>query len=295
MIYQEEHFIAQPNIHIAGRFIESSEGFNIYIETYGDPGRPAVILTHGGYQSSQSWRKQIGELAKRWFVIVWDLPFHGLSGPTSEEVNHLKPNGSFLADGMRAVIEEFGLRKKGFVQVAWSWGGVVTNDYLLTYGPQGLRGLISVAALPDLSALREGPQAVQDFSAHLLGEKPSERFEAAFRFIDLLQYQAPSLDDYLTMVGYHMQVCLRPYTIPWMTEVGQAGESLALLKRHACPVLCIHGAHDALVPVSLSEEICASVLTGQLLVYEDCGHSPFLENAERFNGDVDTFLSGCLG
>jgi non-heme chloroperoxidase len=289
----QDPFAARANLSLSGQYINRA-GFAIYVETFGNPSAPALLLTHGGYQSSRSWRKQVGELAKRWFVIVWDLPFHGLSGPTAEEVNRLKPTGSFLAAGMHAVIEEFDLRKKGFVQVAWSWGGVVTNDYLLTYGLQGLRGLISVAALPDLSALHEGSQVVQDLSVRLLGEKPSERIEAAFGFIDLLQYQPPSLDDYLTMVGYHMQVCLRPYPIPWMTEVGQAGESLALLKQSACPVLCIHGAHDTLVPVSLSKEICASIGTGQLLIYEDCGHSPFLENAERFNEDVNTFLSGCF-
>jgi non-heme chloroperoxidase len=285
------------SIHLAGRFIDSEEGFKIYVETYGNPYQPAILLTHGGYQSSRSFRKQVETLAKKWFVVVWDLPFHGFSGPdTQDEISRLHPkNGSFLAAGMHAVIEEFGLREKGFVQAAWSWGGVATNDYLLTYGPQGLRGLVYVAALPDLPALRKDHQAKPDLFVRLLGEQPSERIEAAFRFIDLLQYQPPDLDDYLTMIGYHMQVCLRPYPIPWMIQVGREGESLAVLKQSACPVLCIHGAHDALVPVALSEEICASVPTGQLLVYEDCGHSPFLEDAERFNADVDAFLSECFG
>jgi non-heme chloroperoxidase len=296
MIHQQEHYDAtQPNIHLAGRFIDSGEGFKIYTETYGDPNQPAVILTHGGYQSSQSWRKQVGELAKKWFVVTWDLPFHGLSGPdTQEEISRIRPKnaGSFLAAGMHAVIEAFRLRERGFSLVAWSWGGIATNDYLLTYGSQGLRGLVYVAALPDLFALYQCPQEVQELSVQLLGEKQQERIDAAFRFINLLQHQPPDLDAYLAMVGYHMQVCLRPYNIPWLTEVGRAGESLALLRESGCPLLCIHGAHDALIPVALSEEICTSVGTGQLLVYEDCGHSPFLEDPERFNADVDTFLSG---
>jgi non-heme chloroperoxidase len=289
---------AQSNIHLAGRFIDGGE-FKLYVETHGNPNQPAVLLTHGGYQSSQSWRKQVQELAKRWFIITWDLPFHGLSGPdTQEEVSRIqlkKSAGSFLAAGMHAVIEEFHLREKGFIQVAWSWGGIATNDYLLTYGSQGLRGLIYVAALPDLLALHQCLEEGQELSMQLLGEKQQDRIEAAFQFINLLQHQPPDLEDYLTMVGYHMQTCLRPYDIPWMTEVGRAGESLALLKQYACPLLCVHGAHDALVPVSLSEEICELVPTGQLLVYENCGHSPFLEDAERFNRDVDIFLSGCFG
>src|SRR6266702_1349035 len=106
MIVQEEHFGAHPNIHFAGRFIDGG-GFKLYIETHGDPNRHAVIFTHGGYQSSQSWRKQVQELAKRWFVITWDLPFHGFSGPdTQEELSRIQPkNGSFLASGLHAVIE----------------------------------------------------------------------------------------------------------------------------------------------------------------------------------------------
>ncbi len=57
------------------------------------------------------------------------------------------------------------------------------------------------------------------------------------------------------------------------------------------PVLLIQGLDDALVPIAYTRQLALSLPQAQILEYEQCGHSPFLEYPDRFNRDVLRYLS----
>ena len=58
----------------------------------------------------------------------------------------------------------------------------------------------------------------------------------------------------------------------------------------ACPVLLVAGACDPLREEGYAEEIAAHLHDVELLVYEECGHMPNVEQSERFVGDLVEFL-----
>jgi len=53
------------------------DGVKIHYEVHGDG--PPLILTHGYSSTSAMWQGQVGALAKRHKLIVWDMRGHGQS------------------------------------------------------------------------------------------------------------------------------------------------------------------------------------------------------------------------
>jgi proline iminopeptidase len=65
-----------------------------------------------------------------------------------------------------------------------------------------------------------------------------------------------------------------------------------LLPGISCPTLVTVGRHDWITPVSCSETIAALIPDARLVVFEHSGHSPQIEEAERFQQVVREFLAG---
>jgi pimeloyl-ACP methyl ester carboxylesterase len=284
----------KPNTQLPGQIL-TSHGLSIYVETFGDPSQPAVLLTHGGYQSSTCWRHQVHGLSQHWFVITWDVPFHGLSGPhTAEAEAQLAPNDLF-ALGMRTVVEEFHLHEKGFVQVGWSMGGIVTRNYLLTYGSQGMLGLVLVGSVLDFSIVAQfATSEVAQILAGFTSSQQDVRTTVFLQFINLLWHRQPSYEEYLLTLGYNTQAFLRENPLSnnvTRAMAGVPGNIEALVEQAGFPILGIAGQQDALMVLPLMQDYMRKLTHSTLLEYEQCGHSPFQEDPTRFNQDLDAFLT----
>lgn len=108
----------------------------LYAETYGNPdATQRVLCVHGTRQSLYCWHRLASALSgENCYVVLWDLPFHGLSGPFADEP--ISPG--LWAASMQAIIEEFDLYE--VVVLAWSFRGMVVGDYLRLGGPDGIAG-----------------------------------------------------------------------------------------------------------------------------------------------------------
>ena len=56
-------------------------------------------------------------------------------------------------------------------------------------------------------------------------------------------------------------------------------------------MLALCGRYDYLCPVELWEDAIDAVPTGRLVVFEDSGHNPQLEQQEEFDDELQAFLS----
>ena len=65
----------------------------------------------------------------------------------------------------------------------------------------------------------------------------------------------------------------------------------ARLPEIRCPTLVTVGRHDWITPVAASEEIAALIPGAELVVFEESGHSPPLEEPVHFQAVVRDFLS----
>ena len=57
------------------------------------------------------------------------------------------------------------------------------------------------------------------------------------------------------------------------------------------PTLVTHGRLDRLVLPKAAEMTAAAVPGARLSWFDDCGHSPFYEDAPRYNRELDRFVS----
>ena len=64
------------------------------------------------------------------------------------------------------------------------------------------------------------------------------------------------------------------------------------LQAVTCPVLVVRGEHDYLVSAEVAQETAAAFGEVRLELWDDIGHSPQIEDAERFNHLLAEFLVG---
>ena len=101
-----------------GRFVDSPTGAKLYVETYGRPDAPPIVLTHGWSLDSRIWFYAKRDLARNFRVIVWDLPGLGQSRRAGAAVDL-----SGFAKDLTAVLGTTGGRPT--VLVGHSIGGMV--------------------------------------------------------------------------------------------------------------------------------------------------------------------------
>lgn len=287
---------ARPALPGQEQLLAGPNGMELFTHCLGEEHHPTLLLTHGGLQASRSFRKQVLALSLHFQVILWDLPYHGRSGPHEPEQARTPITARLWADAMQSVVTAYGLAEKGFVQVAWSFGGLVTRNSLLTSGSRGLHGLVLVASHLDFEALFEQPQvqAVQRQFLSLWQEGvPADpaSLSTLLTWQRSLTASRPGPEDEYETLGYTTLawIRLRQQGTRW-AETQLPADTAALLESLPFPVLLIHGARDALIPLSEAQKLAARIKGAHLRVYEHCGHSPFLEDPNRFNQDLIDFV-----
>ena len=68
-----------------------------------------------------------------------------------------------------------------------------------------------------------------------------------------------------------------------------------LMSKLKIPVLVTHGRKDIVVLPSAAEKTAAAISGATLSWFNDCGHSPFQEDAPRFNRELAAFAKGAAG
>lgn len=63
------------------------------------------------------------------------------------------------------------------------------------------------------------------------------------------------------------------------------------LDRISVPTLIIHGSHDTLVPLNWAERAVFKIQDSRLVLIENAGHFPLIEQPDQFNQAVSQFLS----
>jgi pimeloyl-ACP methyl ester carboxylesterase len=257
----------------------------LYAEAYGDPGAAQrVLCVHGAWQSLHCWHRLAFALAGAGcYVVLWDLPFHGLSGPVAEE----PVSAGLWATSMQAMIEEFDL--SDVVVVAWSFGGMVVGDYLRQCGSDGIAGLVLIA-----TALFEHA-AEQTWMHTLLTRHP---FFAATSTHDRQARLAAVPSFFHLLTASPQQAEERHHSLLTMQHAAWRSGAAFILGRTTpaplpdlthMPVLAIAGEADPLFPPEVVQATSVMCPSARQLLYP-CGHAPMLECPHLFHHDVTHFL-----
>ncbi len=263
--------------------VTAPDGVTLAVQESGNPAGPAIVFIHGLLGSHLNWEKQTSspEL-QRYRMITYDMRGHGLSGKPDDAEAYR--DGRRYADDLSAVLQATGAKRP--VLVGWSLGGVVMSNYLAAYGDAGIGGVMYVDGVVELSAALIAPHpqvygglASDDLKTHL---------DAVRTFLGLCFNTQP---DTATLERLLSNAAMASWTMtritPSMTVAATAG-----LPKAQVPVLALYGAKDELVKVQPSiarlNDLNPRI---QTKLYDNSGHAPFLEEAQRFNYDVMAFVA----
>ncbi len=301
-----KRFDAPAGVDGREMYVEAN-GAELYCERLGDPDAPALLSLHGGPGiSDHSKGKEAFEpLTDDYQLVVYDHRGCGRS-----ELALPYSNEQYAADA-EALRTELDLGE--VVLIGGSYGGFVTQQYAINH-PEHLTGFVlrDTAATseyednawenarekwPDLQSMDLGVPEItwEEFSRVMDGDvRSDEEFERVFH--GMAPLYAPSLEAFdeaaaeaaaeaTAARNFHHETHNTMFTEAY-PEMDYRDD----LPGVETPALVTVGRHDWITPPAASREIADLLPDARLVVFEDSGHSPNLDQQDAYLRRVREFL-----
>jgi len=285
---------------LASAFV-TVEGIRLHYQA-GGHGRP-VLFIHGlGSSGSLEWRRNLEVIARRRRVMAIDLPGFGASD---------KPRIGYTLPLFVGIVARFlsALEVTSVAVVGASLGARIAASLAVQH-PEHVERLCLVDALgfgrprrhwaylamvvPGLGEAMLGgvaaglkrlpPMTIRRLWAWYL--RRPRRYAALLSDAHLRDVRALFHDPgfHAAYLGTLRSLARRP---AWRDEI-LLGADAAKIR---VPTLIVWGAEDRLFPVAHARAAAQGIPGARLEVFADCGHTPQLEAAERFNALLAEFLA----
>jgi non-heme chloroperoxidase len=262
----------------------AADGVRLATYEWGNPAGPALVLVHGFAQCHLCFAPQVeSELARDFRIVAYDLRGHGASDKPADARAY--QGSEVWAKDLAAVLAAKKFERP--VLVGWSMGGRIIRQYLMNYGDAAIAGLNFVASL-----VIEDPRCRGSAGPKLPapGQSLAAQIAAAIAFLDGCYGIKPSESAFRVALAYNMLVPahVRLAISGWSTD---PAETVVALKRVRVRTLITQGRKDAVVLPAAAEMTAAAIPGAELSWFDDCGHSPFSEDAPRFNAELARFMA----
>jgi proline iminopeptidase len=267
------------------------------IEVLGDdPALPVMIVHHGapGLGSRNEPKRGYSAFRDRFRVVVFDA-----RGSGESEGRPPFTHAQWVAD-VDAIRAWIGAER--FVLAGGSYGGFIAMEYVLRH-PERVRALILRDTSPDnahrakqvetlIASERAGldPEMVRRFAR---GEvKSNEEFREYWRRALRIynhDYDEKAVEARAAATPYRFET--HNFALKHNMPAYDVKDRLGTIR---CPTLVVVGRSDPITPVWCAEAIAARIPGAQLEIFEHSGHSPPLEEPERFQQVVRAFLDTAL-
>lgn len=242
----------------------------------GQSDSPLVVLLHGMTSSGDAYREVMHELADSFWLIAPDLPGFGQSEDTDP---YTLPH---LVEWLASFKEALNLPEMSLV--GHSFGGAIATSYTASY-PEEVKRLLLAA--PAILAGNMFPNYLKKISISL-------------GLVDLASTlsQSPALHGYQSERAFYAPDLIDDSI--WnrrLIAFSQARASAEVLKALAFqnmepqlhkihqPVCITWGKEDPVLPAAQADRIAGALPNAQVIIWEACGHLPFLEKQKEF---IDT-------
>jgi len=261
--------------------VKTPDGLTIAAQEWGNPNGPEILFIHGYSQSYLSWSRQTdSDLAREFHIVTYDLRGHGNSDKPLDPSRY--KDSKAWGDEVQAVMDATGLKHP--VLVGWSYAGRVISDYVATHGAGQLAGINFVDA-----PIKADPALIGDNLKNqpmMASEDLATNIAATRSFVHGCFSKQPSADDFETILAFNMMV-------PPQVRGGLTGRPLdasEIMSKLKIPVLVTHGREDRNAKVGAGEYTASIIPGAKLSIYDGVGHSPFYEDAPRFNAELAAFV-----
>jgi proline iminopeptidase len=272
-------------------------GAELEVEVLGPDGAPVLIAHHGapGLGSRAEPKASFGALADTYRVIVFDARGSGASSDTPPYSHE-----QWAAD-IDALRTWAGAGK--IIMAGGSYGGFLSLEYALRYPDRVSALVLRDTAAADRFRGQARRRALETdrttidmelFDRSFAGQvRDNDDFRACWRAILPLydyDYDPAKTDERADATTYHYA------THNYAFGINLPGYDVTeKLSRISCPTLITVGRHDWITPVEASEELARHIPGAELVVFEKSGHSPQIEEADKFQAVLRDFIREVLG
>ena len=266
------------------------DGVAIHYEIDGASGAPPVLVLHGGLGLDHGlYRRTLAPLAERFRLVSFDQRANGRSVPADVASITMER----LADDAVALADELGLDR--FAVLGHSYGGFVAQELALRH-PTRVTKLVLVDTTPGQLGTDEvedehgaGPATPPEVIEMVSGPPPSTDDEMAAAMADLLpayfhQPDALDLEDLAGGTVFRVGAMVRGFEVlaTWSTVDRLAGVDV--------PTLVLAGRHDVFTSWPQARRIASHIPGAEVVIFEESGHFPWIEEPARFFATVTDFL-----
>ena len=271
-------------------------GADLNVEVYGPQDAPVLIAHHGGggIGSLAEPRQTFGPLSDIFRVIVYDARGCGMSEGVPP-YSHTQWAADL--DGLR---EWAGAEQ--IVVAGGSYGGIIAMEYALAY-PGRVRAMILRDTLADwsnMAAARENAETQtrvqvdwENFDRYWSGNIRDDADLKAC-WAELIPLYDVDYDPVAAAANVEAGF-YRHEAHNWCFQQNALTYDLKpTLPTLTCPTLVTVGRADWVTPVASSETIASLIPNAELVVFENSGHSPQVEEAELFQKTMREFLAAAV-
>jgi pimeloyl-ACP methyl ester carboxylesterase len=260
------------------------DGVPLWYEERG-AGKPLVLLQGLQFPAGYFWQRNIDALAAENRVIVLDLRGQGLSG---------KPNGDHGVARNAADLNHFleGRAIEEALLFGVAFGGIVTLEYLRSFGPAHLRALGLCEMSPRI-------MSAPGWEHPTFGDFPEE---AALNYGSSVRADRSVLDGFLhaafadpldpiTMAEMKAQMYLTPTdTVATIIDDMVKPDFRDLLPNITLPALLVYGRkNNPVMPGRVGAWMAERMPGAELVELQGGGHSVFWEDPAGFNAALTDF------
>ena len=257
--------------------VQLSTGYDCHLEVTGPDDAPVLLLSHGLLMDGEMFAPQVAAFSATWRVVTWDERGHGPVGW----------DGDFSywdsAKDALAILDHLGVEKA--VLGGMSQGGFLSLRAALL-APERVRALI----LLDTQAGPEDPAVLPGYLAMAddwFANGPNEDAMTGISYLIL----GPGSDDEPWKAKWRAMPAERAPQI--LRTLGTRDDITGRLGEITCPVLVVHGAADASIPLEKAVAMAAGLSgAGEVVVVEAAGHAANLTHPEPVNAAMTEFLAG---
>jgi pimeloyl-ACP methyl ester carboxylesterase len=267
-------------------FIKTSE-LNMHYETGGD-GKEVLLLLHGNFASWRWWQPLLKDTPRGYRAYAPDMRGCGDTDQPEEGYTIARH-----AEDLNQMIGALGLKRLHLV--GHSLGGCVALDYALNH-PQQIRTVTLVAPAPG-----EGLSVVKAASNGYVDTNSSNSIRSAIRLSERLGTYRSVMERALSHMikpdraGGDFKVLVDDAVRMSRDAVVGHVETLSgwdvrdAIGRLNLPVLIIGGRNDQLIAPEALQDTAEKFPDGRLILWPGMGHTPQLEQPERFNRILSAF------
>ena len=271
-------------------------GVHISALMMGDPAAEPLVLIHGLGASKASWLPVVPQLARRYRVIVPDLPGFGASSKPRGRYN-----AAFFADHVFRLMDMLGLPSA--LVAGNSLGGRVTMEMAMAQ-PERVNGIVCLCPAtafskrPFLQLVRFARPEFGVVASRIPRDQLLSAIRGLFAAPDRLadNWYDAAIDDFLDV--WKSPRARRAFFTAarnvYLDEPeGDEGfwMRLSMMKT---PALYVYGGRDQLISSGFARRVEGCIPHASVEVWDDCGHVPQLECTERTLETMTKFF-GSIG